>query len=492
MRFPELPTETAGRRPAGGRPAAQPPAAGRSAAARRPPLFPPFTWRGGLFFFLSAGLLLLGIARRDLAALLWGSAFQLAILCAQLGGRLVRAQLRRRLSRQPDGLFLRLPARGMAPGERGEAGLQADLPRPALPGFRLRLLHVLDARLRGRPPIALAADLPPGRCERRIAFTAGRRGEYRSRRAALLVCDPLGFTRIAVPLPLGERLWVFPPLPETEPALLPPASGGESSAGGRRRRSEEPFEVRRYFPGDDPRRLHWKLYAHRAELYLRIGEESLPPRTRCLLVLDTAPTPLLPSGPAGAGLQADYLDRLAGAAAAAIQALLRRGRSVLLTTQGIGSPREFSGGELSAGGREEWLRLLAGLRWAEGPAQSSVPPLPDTLPGRGRAALPVFILASPGSPALEGILREIRRRGWPASLRLPDLPLPAAGRRWAGLWGLLLRQEAGGEPGTGGPRRRAAARRLSRAAVRRFRQAAAREAARFRAAPWGIVDVRPI
>jgi len=56
-------------------------------------------------------------------------------------------------------------------------------------------------------------------------------------------------------------------------------------------RAGDPFDVRRYVPGDDLRRLHWPLYAHAGDLFVRTADPSPPPEGRWHLVLDpTAPS----------------------------------------------------------------------------------------------------------------------------------------------------------------------------------------------------------
>jgi uncharacterized protein (DUF58 family) len=53
-------------------------------------------------------------------------------------------------------------------------------------------------------------------------------------------------------------------------------------------RTDELTESRRYLPGDDPRRINWKLYGHSGELFVREGEPEPPPRSRYAVVVDTS------------------------------------------------------------------------------------------------------------------------------------------------------------------------------------------------------------
>ena len=55
------------------------------------------------------------------------------------------------------------------------------------------------------------------------------------------------------------------------------------------RKSDELTDHRPYVPGDDPRRINWKLYSHAplGDLFVREGESEPPPRSRLLILLDT-------------------------------------------------------------------------------------------------------------------------------------------------------------------------------------------------------------
>lgn len=389
----------------------------------------PFTPRGGFFFFLSAGFLLAGLLRRDLAALLWGSAFQLLDLYCLAGSHLIRARAGRYLAGRGSALDVRFSSRALFAGEEGAAELRSDLPRLLVPGFQLHYRQVFAGP--DRPSIRLSCALPAGRFARRLRFPTPHRGEYRSPGAALQAVDLLGFTRSEVRVPGEERIRVQPAARRpAEPASRIPAAGGRPTAVRRRRPSEELFEVRRYMPGDDPRRLSWKLYAHLGELYLRVGEAGPPPESRLLLVLDAARPPLLAGPRVPPGLRADCLDGMVEACASAARAALRHGTGLLFSTQGLAAP--------CAG---DVLPLLAGVRWDP---RAGMPPLPES----GRMEL--VLLSSPGSPCLEPLLAEARRRHWPVRLRLAGPPPEEAASPAFRLRGLLFRGESSrGEPGWG-------------------------------------------
>lgn len=53
------------------------------------------------------------------------------------------------------------------------------------------------------------------------------------------------------------------------------------------RRSEELYESRTYLPGDDPRKINWKVFAHSGILSLRQGELLPPPANNYYLLINT-------------------------------------------------------------------------------------------------------------------------------------------------------------------------------------------------------------
>jgi uncharacterized protein (DUF58 family) len=120
-------------------------------------------------------------------------------------------------------------------------------------------------------------------------FPATLRGAYYGPYDALVVADIPGFFFRAIPLPqdTGPRLLVSPRIPET-PISLHIRSGGTL----RRRephflRTDNFIDHRPYIPGDDPRRLNWKLYGHAGDLFVREGEPEPPPHSHLLILVDT-------------------------------------------------------------------------------------------------------------------------------------------------------------------------------------------------------------
>jgi uncharacterized protein (DUF58 family) len=147
-------------------------------------------------------------------------------------------------------------------------------------------------------------------------FTVPERGAWYCLSDEVLIMDSLGFFRFS-----------YRSFQEGSPRLLAgPRSGAgvepvHARSGGEEQRTSYNYqrtdnliEHRPYIPGDDPRRINWKLYSHQGELFVREGEREPPPHSRLSILVDTQTDPAL--YPAKAGRQAaDMLCEYALAAA---------------------------------------------------------------------------------------------------------------------------------------------------------------------------------
>jgi uncharacterized protein (DUF58 family) len=367
----------------------------------------PFSLRGLLVTVLSAAMAAEGILRSDLAALFWGCSFLLYAAYAVAASHLLRLSLRRRHAADSDSLSIVLPSSGISPGEPAEAHVSARLPRRFPPGFAV--WFSLPLAWEERKIDSVTAPLQRGASRRSIAFSAPSRGVYSSQTSILEARDLLGFTKNRLHIPLRESVTVYPSLGPAQD-LVPHMEQADDSAlfARRRRRSEELLEARKYYPGDDVRRLNWKVYAHLNELFLRVGEEVPPPESRILFVLDCTSNPLLPARRA-----ADFLDGLVEACASLMADLMTRRIDVMLSLPGVRECRQFSD--------ESRAALLAVLARAWWTADEWAPELP------GRQRLHAAVFSTPGSPGLRRIMTSIQGRGWSASLFIKGIdPEPPA------------------------------------------------------------------
>jgi uncharacterized protein (DUF58 family) len=380
-----------------------------------------FTRWGVVFFLLSLMILIIGALRVELAAILWGSAFTLLAVYSLLANRIMQLVLRRFFEKVPDPVDFTLPAAGVFPRSSATAELDAELPRHRAPGIKMRFEILLHWP--GRDPLRLSSDLRGGRNRHVFEFSPSHRGCYQSRDVHIVLGDLLGFTRFPVALPLAEQLRVLPEM-QPEAARRPPSleGGQEEKRGRRQRRSEELLEVRKYFPGDDIRKVHWKVFAHTSELFLRIGEETPPPESRFLVILDPATTKVVP-----ARIEADYLDALVEICAATVLEMLARGYQVFFALCDSPQPRQVT--------LEQKLQLLgelAGVWWSDRYALE----LPRQHPYQ------ILLFSSPGSGNLSRIFGDLQKRGGEVKLFFPDLPVAAEEPHRSRIRNLLLRPPA--------------------------------------------------
>jgi uncharacterized protein (DUF58 family) len=361
----------------------------------------PFSIRGLLLFLLAAGLLAEGLARADLASLFWGASFLLYTLYSILASHVTMLLLKRRRKTEPDFLTVMLPQSGMNPGDDGDAHVSARLPRALAPGFFVRFSFPLSWQDRSLDSIT--CRLNGGQTQRHIGFNAAKRGTYRSSEAFLEVSDLLGFTANRMSMPVAGTLTVHPAVTREQSWRILAEGEAPSLTTTRQRRSEELLEVRKYYPGDDARRLNWKVFAHSRELFLRVGEETPPPESRILFVIDTSENPLIPRQ-----FRSDYLDALVESCVAAMDALLSDRTAVLLCRPGAKDCRQYAREK-----RTELLDALADQWWEGEPWQPSLPVL---------RRLHAAVFSTPGSPGLAKILAQIRDRGWSTSLFLKEPP----------------------------------------------------------------------
>jgi hypothetical protein len=115
---------------------------------------------------------------------------------------------------------------------------------------------------------------------------------------AVSFADALGFFAVSMPVPeaasAGAARLLVVPNPASEAVNVDIASGGdEKRAGTQNLRTDNLIEHRPYMPGDDPRRINWKLFGHAGDLFVREGEREPPPHSQLLILIDTLVDPLL-------------------------------------------------------------------------------------------------------------------------------------------------------------------------------------------------------
>jgi uncharacterized protein (DUF58 family) len=219
-------------------------------------------------------------------------------------------------------LCLSLPNRRRAAGfsvlispQEIPAGSRVDPVFPAVPGgrrfFRLPgLLIRCKISLKTRDGRGVEhvfdPDLPDPAA---LSFPVPLRGAYYSDYDLIVIRDAPGFFEFAIPLSgdlfgfntqsaakrqdAKPRLLVSPARVEAPFPVIIPSGGAEHRTENPCRRTDDLTDHRPYVPGDDPRRINWKLYSHGTGLFVREGEPEPPPRSRLLILVDTETDPAL-------------------------------------------------------------------------------------------------------------------------------------------------------------------------------------------------------
>ena len=328
--------------------------------------------RRGLYF-LAAGLavLALGIMRMELAALFWG-ATTTALAIYSLPGVLLSAYfLKKQTSSPAFSSGLKFFPDYIYPGSRVTARLEIFIPGRIIPGIGIVFVYRVisqDGRV-----FHWRKELRQGQNIVFLDIQTPGRGKYSGPPGILSVEDVFGFALREIPLPGTEEITVFPDILDDIPALHNEVTGGEAPVVDRERiRTNEFLEVRKYIPGDDIRRLDWKLFAHANELMLRIGEEESPPESLTFLFLDTTICP----GAASHEMLTHLADRMASLSAGVAMHLPGNGRRLLISTPDHPSPLVVEPGK-----PEVILELLARLRYRVNCRESHKNTPKDNTPG---------------------------------------------------------------------------------------------------------------
>jgi uncharacterized protein (DUF58 family) len=341
----------------------------------------------GIFIFLIIILAFTaGAVRQELAPVLAAAVFlALWVYCLLL--TLFLALIHNRRARRA---FIRLSPREVSVGElveiiysEGEAAPRGRIFQ--LPGILVRCRLLLSSG-DGRH---IRHDFNPGGLKP-YYFTAKKRGAYFSAYNEFAVFDILGFFRFAfrIYVESGPQLLVCPHAADEPPSIS--AHHGDSNLKPEFsfQRSDNLIDHRPYVPGDDPRRINWKLYGHSGGLFVRDEEREPPPQSNIIILINTEYDPLLYRIPAAR----HGIDMLCEYALAAAFACMESGMNVL-TGYSDASGRA---GTVIRGGKAEIAMSLAWPAALPLSASAEMPDLPDDYG--------VIVLALPRSSAESSIL----------------------------------------------------------------------------------------
>ncbi|GHT71986.1 hypothetical protein FACS1894110_25980 [Spirochaetia bacterium] len=289
-----------------------------------------------------------GELRQELALTLTGAVF-LAAWAWSLLMTLVLALLHRKRALS---LSARISPREIAAGARAEVFFSDSFStskKPVGRFFRLPAILVrYHIKLKTRDDRRAGHIFDPETLARVCSFEVPLRGAYYSDYDELAIFDVLGFFRFSWRLvqDSGPRLLASPRAAE-EPVPVSIRSGGtEQRSEPHYRRTDDLIDNRPYIPGDDPRRINWKLYSHGGDLFVREGEPEPPPHSHIIIMVDTQCDPALYSAEAGRLA----VDRLCENALAAALECAAKGMDVLTG---------YTGGEIRGGTPAELAMALA-------------------------------------------------------------------------------------------------------------------------------------
>ena len=114
------------------------------------------------------------------------------------------------------------------------------------------------------------------------------RGRYFYKRLYLNIRDFAGFFAAAYTQPpyLSVPYIVVQPVIPPQKAVFPDLRSRTVNDLPSQERTHELYESRPYFPGDDPRKIHWKLYAHTNTLSIKLGAFEPPPVKRLTIYIE--------------------------------------------------------------------------------------------------------------------------------------------------------------------------------------------------------------
>ena len=139
------------------------------------------------------------------------------------------------------------------------------------------------------------------------------RGRYFYKRQYLNIRDFAGFFAAAYTQPpcLSVPYIVVQPVIPPQKAVFPDLRSRAVNDLPSQERTHELYESRPYFPGDDPRKIHWKLYAHTNTLSIKLGAFEPPPVKRLTIYIEE-PVVLKKERISAAAVYDAFIGRLSG------------------------------------------------------------------------------------------------------------------------------------------------------------------------------------
>ncbi len=236
---------------------------------------------------------------------------------------------------------------------------------PVFPGYRLLIHDHMPKRLETESRYVATPAV-----QRETVTLAGLlrrtpRGHYRVGPAAIAYQDALGLTRVAVASLATADLTVLPRVRPVRVVDAPRSIDEEPDLLTIRHRfaNEDYYRFRAYVPGDDTRRIHWKLSMRAGRLQVRLPESKEISHRKIVIALDT----FLPRATRRARpVLGNLLDALVEAWVSLADSLVRDGEQVTLMSA-VPGPGGFGVERIRCrrGTGAPWLDLGARVLWQD-------------------------------------------------------------------------------------------------------------------------------
>jgi len=224
-----------------------------------------------------------------------------------------------------------------------------------------------------------------------------RRGGWQGR-SFLRSEDPFGFFHFDYQCGSEYRISVPPAVVQNDVSEIRGRPAADAAAAPRLKEdTEERLERRSYIPGDDPRRLDWKVFARTGEMFVRVGEEVVPDRGRVWLMVVSDDFRGFRKG-----IQVNRLDALLEAASALVRQLEKGNMDIRVLL-----PGEDRWAGTDSGWEGRLSRCLPSRTFL---SENTVFPPPGER---------IWIVAHPGSGGGRSVAGEAANRGCRVSLAYP-------------------------------------------------------------------------
>lgn len=318
----------------------------------------------GLFILsLIAVVLALGLewAQFGVVAVLGLSALYMAIALGVVASALVVTRFEQRLAARGGSLQRNFRPAVIEAGDAIDEEFHLDKV-PVPPGFLLRIHQALPARFETESRYVINTNDSRRRLSLTRPIRRTPRGDYHVGPAEIYFTDIFGLTRVSVALTPGASVKVLPrhcPVALGESPRAPSRGEGVLSVLSKHP-TEDYVRFRDYVPGDDARRIHWKLSVKVGRMQVRLPETAPVTRRRVRLVLDTFAGMRANQD---TGLLDDLLDRLVELWLALARALTERGETVTLLLPTSDPAEPVVEMACRKGGQVRWADLGARAAW---------------------------------------------------------------------------------------------------------------------------------